>query len=463
MPDGADVLPAIATMFGPRIVPDIAPLTGVVHPAVPGRTELGAADVAYVLGHDRAKKYLAADLAKFPGLGAALDASRLALATGARGKTDVYSAWIGAALHLADAPRGIAPGFMRTEAFADLRIGSALAAYAQIRHTFVLLAGQGYDGYGCEIPDGYVEPAVSSYDGMLAWVRAARSAVPSRAGYFHRVEEVLGTLRAIAVTELSGAPLSETQRRWLGMISEYTPKEGYSDSGQPPKYTGWYFDLFPDRQSGAERTLSLVADYFTLTNADQVRHLGVEKAAMGVFVVDVGGEPRAMVGPVTKGYEVATSIEGRLDDEAAHVALDKHGDWQKSYLAPTRAEPPIAARLFACADGARVIVESGHPLTALVTLLDHHGDALGDPIAHELGADPAVFAFTLPDDVRDSAHGIEGLHLGVKGATAPERWDYVTGVSVYRPYEHGGAMAGPGSRFDLSLGGLTATSSSSSR
>jgi hypothetical protein len=464
MPDGADVLPVIATMFGPRIVPDIASLTALVHPSVPDRTELGAADVAYVLGHDRAKKYLGADLARFPGLGATLDASRAALATGARGKKDVYSAWIGAALHLADAPSGTVPSFMRTDAFADLRIGSALAVYAQIRHTFVLLAGQGYDGYGCEIPDGYVEPAVAAYDGMLAWVRAARSAVPGNAKYFRRVEEVLGALRGIAVTELSGAPLSEPQRRWLGMVSEYTPKDGYSDSGEPPKYTGWYFDLFPDREIGAERTVSLVADYFTLTNADQVRHLGVEKAALAVFIVDVGGQPRAMVGPVAKTYEVATTIEGRLDDEAARAVTGKHADWHASYVAYAPEEPSIGARLFACADGARVVVQSARPMTASVSLLDHHGDPLGAAVTHSVGAQPAVLAVTLPDDVRDSPRGIEGLHLSVRGSPPSERWDFVTGVSVYRAYERAAVQAGPESRFDMALGGMrSATSSSSSR
>ncbi|HSO39194.1 MAG TPA: DUF3160 domain-containing protein, partial [Labilithrix sp.] len=383
MPEGATVLPAITTMFGPRIVPDIAPLTAVVHPAVAGRTELGAADVAYLLGHDRARKYLAADLAKFPGLAAALDAGRSSLASSVRGKSDVYSAWMSAALHLGDAPGGASPSFMRTEAFADLRMGSALAVYAQIRHTFVLVAGQGYDGYGCEIPDGWVEPAVSAYDGMLAWVRAARSAVPSQATYFQRVTRVLETLRSIAATEASGAPLPEAQRRWLGMIAEYTPQDGSGgDSGAPPKYTGWYFDLFPDREIGAQRTVSLVADYFTLTNADQVRHLGIEKAALGVFVVDVGGEPRAMVGPVAKTYEVATPVAGRLDDEAALTAPGKEARWLDSYLAGTRPEPDVTARLFSCADGARVVLQSGHPVTASLTLLDHHGDPLGPALVH---------------------------------------------------------------------------------
>ena len=469
MPDGATELPAIATMFGARIVPDIAPLTQLVHPAVAGRITLGAADVAYALGHDRAASYLAADLAAHPSLGAALDASRAQLAREARGKSDVYSAWIGAALRLADRPGGAVPSFMRTDAYADMRMSSALAVYAQIRHTFVLLAGQGYDGYGCEIPDGWVEPAVGAYDGMLAWVRAARTAAPSQAKYFRRVEEVLGTLRAIAVTELSGAPLSEPQRRWLGMVSEYTPKDGYGgDSGEPAKYTGWYFDLFPDRELGAERRVDLVADWFTLTNANQVRHLGIDKAAVGVFIVDVGGEARAMVGPVAKPYEIATSIDGRLDDERARTTPGKEAAWL-SYLAPKKADPSFAAQLFVCDDDVRVVVQadaSRRLATASVTLLDHHGDPLAKGMTtRALGADggePAVLAFSLPKEVRESAHGIEGMHLRLE--EPGQRWDFVVGASAYHFEEPTlpRQASAEGGRFGVAFGAM-ATSSSSSR
>ena len=392
-----------------------------------------AADVGYALGHDRAKSYLATDLAAFPGLAAALDASRAELAAGARGKKDVYSAWIGAALRLADRPSGVVPSFMRTDAFADLRMSSALAVYAQIRHTFVLLAGQGYDGYGCEIPDGWVEPALGAYDGMLAWARAARVAAPSQGAYFNRAIEVLSTLRAIAATELSGAALSEPQRRWLGMVAELTPRDGYGDSGEPPKYTGWYFDLFPDREIGAERQVDLVADWFTLTNADQVRHLGIEKAALGVFVVDTGGGPRAMVGPVAKTYEIATPIEGRLDDEHAREAAGKQAPWLASYLVPKRAEPAVGTQVFACDDDVRVVIDAPRSLSATVTLLDHHGDPLGEAASAAItgAGEPAIVAFDVPSALRTSRHGIEGVHVRVDDHAAQDHWDFVSGVSAY--------------------------------
>lgn len=431
MPHGTPVLPAIATLFGPRIAPDTAPLTGLVHDAVPLREELGAPDVAYLLGHERARKYLVADLAQFPTLGAALDKGRAALAASVKTKTDVYGTWLRAVSALAEPPAGVVPSFMKTEAYADARMASALAGYAQIRHTFVLLAGQGYDAYGCEIPDGFVEPALGMYDALLAWANAARAANPKDQAYFARLATVLGMLRGIAKTELEGKALSEPQRRWLGMIAEYTPVGGYGagDSGEPPKYTGWYFDLFPDREKGAERRVDIVADYFTLTNANQVRYLGIDRAALGVFLVDTGGAKRAMVGPVAIPYETVTSIAHRLDDKTARRLEHPRAPWL-GHVVPEAEEPTLAADYFACDGDARIVVRAPAAVgNVTVELLDHHGDVITSPLTLPVGNDPAVFAFKLPPAMLKSRHGVEGFHVRARDQ------DFVSGVGVYGTYD----------------------------
>lgn len=145
------------------------------------------------------------------------------------------------------------------------------------------------------------------------------------------------------------------KRRWLGMVSEYTPPDEYGgDSSDPPKYTGWYFDLFPDRPVGANRDVAVVADWFALTNANQVGYLGVRGAAVGVFAVDVGGEPRAMVA------------------------------WTASNLAPNVSDVRVARAATAA------------PADVTVTLLDDHGDALVPAATlHVTPRAPAVVAFEL--------------------------------------------------------------------
>ena len=417
-PEGTKVLPAIATMFGERVVPDIAPLEHVVHPHVPDRMKLGAADVGYVLGHDRALVHLKDDLEKEPALHEALEKSRRRLVTSTRGRNDVYGLWLDAVVKLAATPEGRVPSFMKTDAFADAKLASAVAAYAQIRHTFVLLAGQGYDMYGCEIPEGFVEPALPTYEALLGWARAARAIAPQRAEYFDRVTAVLGMLRDISRAELEGRALTEPQRRWLGMVSEKTPENGFGgDSGVPAKYTGWYFDLFPDREIGAGRDVSVVADYFTLTNASEVRYVGVRGAALGAFIVDVGGEPRAMVGPVTLAYETGTPIGKRLDDEAAKKLEPSamRAPWNASYLAPNSdAHLAVKTDYSVCADDARVVVTSETSAPVTITLLDHHGDAIAPALTlPALAGEPTVFAFELPKNVLESRFGVEGIEVKV--------------------------------------------------
>ncbi|WP_394839248.1 DUF3160 domain-containing protein [Pendulispora rubella] len=407
MPQDATVLPAIATLFGPRIVPDIAPLTAVVHDALPNRTHLGAGDVGFVLGHDRAAAYLAD---KVPGLEAALGKARTQFHGAVAGKGDLYGLWLRAVERLAETPRGVLPSFMKKDAYADMRLNSALVGYGQIRHNYVLVAGQGYDSWGCEIPDGWVEPALGTYDALIAYARAAKRIDPQAARYFSRVETVLSTLRSIVVTELSGAPLSEPQRRWLGMVTEYAP-QGLGDSGGPPSFTGWYFDLFPDRGHGAEADADFVADYFTLTNAGEVAHLGAESPRLAAFVVDVGGEPRVMVGPVAKGYEIATSLSDRLNDEQAREAQGKKAPWGASYFVAAPEPPPLSTTVATCKDDVRIVVRSPKDLGDVrVAALDHHGDAVTvAATAHVTAGQPKVLAFRPKGKP-------EGFHVHVVGA-----------------------------------------------
>lgn len=431
MPEGVTHLPVVTTMIGVRLVPDIETLEALVHDRVQDRTMLGFADVGYLLGHDRARAWLDADLQLFPTLAANLDAGRASLRADANRGGDLYRDWLRAVLAVAAPTRGTAPSFMRSEAWQDFRLNSALVGYAQIRHNYVLLAGEGYDAFGCEIPDGYVEPAVEVYDALLAFTRRARAMVPAQASYFDRVRQVLSTLRGIAVTERAGRPLGEAQRRWLSMVAEYIPAGGYSmESGEPPKFTGWYFDLFPDRHISAERSTAFIADYFTLTNTDTVRYLGAETTRLGVFVVDTNGSPRVMVGPVARGFETASPIATRLTDEQALEAPDRTAPWRASYMVEDDRPPLVFERLYCSGEGLAFTV-SGAPVGAelSLTLLDHHGDPLSEMATRRVVGDQTVFSFapTMPNRS-------ESAHLSLR---TPEgrRYDWVHALYIPRTEE----------------------------
>ena len=439
MPEGANELPAIATLFGPRITADVAPLTRLVHDKTPRRFELGAADLAYTLGHDRAALALEPQIEFFPGLGAALSAARSELHRDAHGG-DVYATWLRAILALSHVPDGRVPSFFRREAYADAKMNSSLAAYAQLRHTFVLMAAQGYDAYGCEIPDAYVEPLDGVYDALITHVSGLRRAA---GGGFAGLDRTLRTLRAVVKTELASGLPSPAQRDWLAMVAEHLPRGGNAgDSGEPPKWTGWYFDMFENRHRGANRTSALIADYFTLTNLDKVAYVGADGPRLAVFIVDAGGKPKAMVGPVAKAYETTTPIARRLDDAAAQTRAERRAFWRASYAAPAPEQPALDLRgeLFYCPRNAgveaRVVVQSDRDVGPVsIALLDHHADPLTPMQSLDVRPGTTVYPFALPPALAAVHNPVEGLEVRIvdlaRSSTGQGAYQLSTTPSVF--------------------------------
>jgi Protein of unknown function (DUF3160) len=378
MPEGSTVLPAIATLIGPRIVPDAQAIMPLVNSAVPDRNAVHAADVVYSLGLDRGKHYLAKDLAAFPRLEAQLEVARTIEHTAPLGD-DLYSAWFTAIRALAVTPAGALPSFATTEVGADLRFNTIAAAYGQLKHNYVLMAGQSYSEFGCEIPDGYIEPAPAAYDALIEY--AARGAKVTalldprdRNGikaHFERVAQTLHVIRAIVDDELANRPLTATQKRWIGMVSELSVDDSQDITGYPPVYSGWYFDLFLQSQDDGMRGADFVADYFTSVE-DGIAYVGASAPRMGVFVVDTGGAPRAFVGPVARGYETHTPLGTRLTDQAAAKLRAVEDPWAASYtVADPGTRPALAVRFDA--ETGSVILKADHALgPATVKILDHH-------------------------------------------------------------------------------------------
>ena len=381
MPAGSRELPAIATLIGPRIVADAGALTLLANGAVPDRNRVGVADVAYTFGLDRAKTWLAKDLAAYPALGRQLEVARAQVARAPFGD-DLYGAWLTAIRALADPAEGTQPSFLAGEAGADLRLNSIAAAYGQIKHNYVLVAGQPYSQFGCEIPDGYVEPAPAAYEALIEYAaRGAKLATlldpegkTQVRAHFERVGKVLRVLRGIVDDELAGRPLTMAERRWLGMVAELNVDLGVETTGHPPMYTGWYFDLFFDRQEDGMRGADYIADYFT--SQEGVAYAGATAPRLGIFVVDAGGPPRAFVGPVARAYEAFGPLGARYTDESARTLEDRDEPWAASY---TIAAPPKPSSLQLRYDAeARQLVLTSDRDLGPVTLkvLDHHRVAI---------------------------------------------------------------------------------------
>jgi hypothetical protein len=431
-----------------------------------------------MLGHDRARAFIG-DFDRVPGLAQAFSSARAELRGNATAAKDVYGSWLRAVLALGERPSGVVPSFVASEAYADHRLNSALVGYGQLRHAFVLLATQGYDAYGCEIPDAYVEPLPAVFEALLAHVRGMRAYASGWEG----LERVLAMLAGIARDETNGKKLTEPQRRWLAMVSEHIANGGYVSTGEPPKWTGWYFDMFEDREHGATSSTAFVADYFTLTNAGQVAYLGAEGPRLGVYIVDTNGEPRAMVGPVAKGFESHAPIAGRLDDAKVwEPSTVKVAPWRASFAVPERPQPALGllGEVVRCGDpppstapyGAfrvppvppsdpatpagptapaewRVAVRSvrAAPGPTRVTLLDHHGDPLTEGLELDVGGEWKVGAFDLTDELVNARYGVEAVHVRVldlgRSRTGVGPFDYTTSPSVFAGKDYDADGKGP--------------------
>ena len=435
MPQGSTPLPAIATMFGPRVVVDAQAETELVHAQVDGRDMPSFADVAFMLGHDRAKTWLAKDLMRFPELGAKLEKGRALIASAP--PADMYSAWLGAIRGLGTIPSESVPSFMKTDAFRDLRVNAAVAAYGQLRHNYVLIAGQPYSEGGCEVPDGWVEPAVDVYERLAVYAKRGAEAMKAVGGsdesaaYFTRLETTMGVLAAISRDELAGRALSDEEKRWLSMVVEIVPPS----SDGPGSFDGWYFNLFPYSYHAFEEH-AFIADWFTASNAHAAVYAGASAPRLGIFVVDTGGEPRLMVGPVARAYEHVGSLDKRLNDSDAPKLGAVREPWAASYTATAIAAPPMTVLSFYGEDNARSFaVRSTRALGPVsFELLGHHREIVAKATAvvgpsytkvtikqptEEYGE---VLRVRVGEFTREIASGFGDINEAMGGMVAPE-WE----------------------------------------
>lgn len=422
MPQGSAQLPVIATVLGPRVVVDAQSLRPLVHDAVTDKYRVRFAEVAYGLGHDRALSYLTLELGQYPLLRKQLDLSRKIFSSPSPSSqaADLYSAWLSAVQALSSKSTGTLPSFMDTDAYADLRMNSTAAGYAQIKHNFVLVAGQPYDLGGCEIPDAYVEPARETLQGLRLYAKRGEQVVAgldpeditSALSYFRRLGKLLDVLSVVIEDELAGRALTVEQKRFLSMVVEMAP----GSSGGPPTFTGWYFDLFRKRAADGLGRSQLVADYYTSTNLGEASYVGIADVRLGLFVVDTGGVPRVMTGPIARAYETHRPVggtAGRLDDIASGELSDSERKdlWAQSYTAPAPTDVPSLTLSYDPDTSPNITVETDAPVGEVTfALLDHHRQPLAT-LQRSIPKGKTVFRFPAKSPtgrllIGNSVHGI---------------------------------------------------------
>ncbi len=221
------------------------------------------------------------------------------------------------------------PAVAATRAWNDRILSTQLASWAELRHDTVLYAKQSYTmGAMCEFPDAYVDPYPEFFhriatharfgERLTAEVLSADPRVEQMAqAYFARLAEVAGALEEIATRERTGKGLTKSQLDFVNGMVSLRPAGG---CGGPPTLTGWYGDLFVDRDD-LSQFAPTIADVHTQPTDEngavvgRVLHVGTGAVSGLLVTVDSCDGAHAYLGYASSYYEKTTSNFERLDDQ----------------------------------------------------------------------------------------------------------------------------------------------------
>jgi hypothetical protein len=173
-----------------------------------------------------------------------------------------------------------------------------------------------------------------------------------------------------------------------------------------------------------------------------VLDVGAEMPRLGLFVVDTGGAPRVMVGPVATGYEARPSLEeARWTDETA-VSKPHEAPWRALYTAKVAREPSIDGTVVTSCDesATRVHLRAAARIEGVtVWATDHHGDPASAVASVTLSPEGVTLAF---DDEPPPSRAEGGADLGILGigVGVARRTSRYAGLRVHVPaHVEGGA------------------------
>ena len=341
-------------------------------------------DVMYVLGNDRAKTHLQAELTRY-NYQESLDSLRT-LVEGYDATfwtSSTYNRWLNSLRALnVNTINSAYPQAMRTSAWADKMLHTQLASWAQLRHDNILYAKQSFTMILCEYPAGYVEPYPAFYTAVQDYARAGYEALTSLdlttarkakqvlrqlenadsginwlfpddvstlrdkvLAYFKHLEYVATMLQTMAEKELRVEPFNEKEETFI-RDTAVLQKKNSKMCGEPPLeiWNGWYPQLFP----WEDESPALIADIHTNHNTKlappSILHVATGSVAAMILIANTDEGPTMYVGPSFTYYEVIEKGEAgtppaRLTDEDWKWRLHKNPsptppNWTTSFRLP---------------------------------------------------------------------------------------------------------------------------------
>jgi hypothetical protein len=347
--------------MGQRFVLDAFVFEHLVAAEVPGRPLPKALDVLAALGSDRALAHLGAsgDLA-LPNYQPNMDALRKTIAAFDEGvwSQNLYWSWLHGLQPLLEPVDAGYPEFMRSDAWLDKQLTTALASWTGLKRDTILYAKQVYAERGGSPPapvppQGYVEPVPLFYARIGALTKMTLRGLSDRgliAESDTQLLEIMLTvcdkLRVIAEKELRGEGLTEDEYEYIRYYgaeiealtfaasddAEYGGRGGAAVEGSDPLQA------------------AVVADVATDPGGGSVLEEGVGRVFDLYVVAPIEGQLVLTKGGVFSHYEFKQPVSDRLTDEAwrQRLASDEVpplASWTGSFLVNATMTESLAQRI----------------------------------------------------------------------------------------------------------------------
>jgi hypothetical protein len=347
-------------LMGQRFVPDAFVFQQLVSPSVEGRGLPSSLDVFAAIGSERALAHLeAAGATALPRYDEELAELQ---ATFAGYGDDVwtqnlYWSWIHSLRPLLEPAGDGYPQFMRSEAWRDKQLTTALGSWTELKRDTILYAKQVYAerGYDAleppdpERPRGYVEPVPELFARVVGLTQMTVEGLASRGlladedrGALEAMATLAGRLQTMAEKQLRGEVLSEEEYELIRFYGAEIEALTFAADDE-----AIYQGRGGSPAGGDPLQAAVVADIATNASQGVVLENGVGRVFEIYVVAPIEGRLVLTKGGVFSHYEFVRPIGERLTDEAWRAMLDEGeapplAPWTASYLVEANAAAPLA-------------------------------------------------------------------------------------------------------------------------
>ena len=331
-------------LLGKRHTPENAAFMILTDPEVPGRLFPSGLDVLAAAGSPRARELTLVPSPDRPAHERALDRAGTLFREFSQTPEPTHYARILGLLDTLRAPAPPeAPAFMRTDAYGDKNLMTALSVWASLRHAWALHAKQSVE-YLCfsEVDPviGYVEPNPAFFQAMhdlIAETDRLFSEVPGvDLSKLKELGVLMERLTGILQKQQAGVPVSDRD-------SEFLRAYGYTISD----LQGFYTNHIADEEMP---WAAMVTDVHTELSTGECLEVGVGGIMPVYVVLERNGVQELLVGGVCPYYEFTQPITNRLTDAEWRDRWEV-GDvpplpaWTASFVAGQRPAAGVTAQI----------------------------------------------------------------------------------------------------------------------